>query len=240
MFPGIKKLGMVTPMKDHAIKPDLKEIDESANVLNMLTILTVITAVSMVVFGQVKNPAIDMQGDLYSLIKPVGVVILLLCIFTMYHFRKTKRSEILVEQVEKEEKYYSKKSTWLIILSLILAGIAILFAAESMVLSIEVFCSITKMPFVLAGVLAGVIGCMGEIMVVHSFTVNPKGRIGDALVGVSMDNIVTIMGASIVAIMGGIFLGGNALILIFVITLSLNAILLWQILGLKNFFVKNI
>jgi len=70
-----------------------------------------------------------------------------------------------------------------------------------------------------------------------NFTVNPKGRIGDALVGVAMDNIVTTMGASIVAVMGGIFLGGNALILIFVIILALNSVLIWQISKLKNYFL---
>jgi hypothetical protein len=47
------------------------------------------------------------------------------------------------------------------------------------------------------------------------------------------------MGAAIVAIMGGIFLGGNALILIFVIILALNTMLIWQISRLKNYFYKN-
>ena len=67
---------------------------------------------------------------------------------------------------------------------------------------------------------------------------HPDGRLGDAIVGVSMDNIVTTMGAAIVAIMGGIFLGGNALILIFVIILALNSVLIWQISKLKSYFLK--
>lgn len=238
MMPGIKSLGMVTPMKDHQTRPSLAEIDESASVLNILTILTAIVAVSMVLFGKVQQAPSNISGDLYQLIKPVGLVILLLCIFIMYYFRKTKRGNILIEEVEKEEKYYSKKPVFVTLIALAASGIAILFAAESMVFSIETICSITGMPFVIAGVLAGIIGCMGEMIVVHNFTVNPKGRIGDALVGVAMDNIVTTMGASIVALMGGIFLGGNALILIFVIILALNTILLWQILKLKNFFIK--
>lgn len=237
MMPGIKKAGIVIPMKDHTTKPSFSEIDGAADVLNMLTILTGFTAISMVIFGKVDSASINMSGDLYKLIKPVGFFLLLACIFTMYYFRKTKRNDILVEEIVHEERYYSKKSTGFILLNLLLAGIAILFAAEAMVLSIEEFCSITGVPFVIAGVLAGVIGCMGEMIVVHNFTVNPKGRIGDALVGVAMDNIVTIMGASIVAVIGGIFLGGNALILIFAITLCLNSILLWQILSLKNFFL---
>jgi len=40
-------------------------------------------------------------------------------------------------------------------------------------------------------------------MVIHNYTVNPKGRIGDALVGIAMDNVVTTMGAAAVAMMGG-------------------------------------
>jgi len=80
--------------------------------------------------------------------------------------------------------------------------------------------------------------CLGEIIVVHNFSVNPSGRIGDAIVGVAMDNIVTITGASIVAIMGGIFLGGSSIIMIFVLILCLNTVLIWQISDLKNFFLK--
>ena len=72
------------------------------------------------------------------------------------------------------------------------------------------------------------------MMVVHNFSVNPKGRIGDAIVGVAMDNIVTTMGAAIVAVMGGIFLGGNSLIVIFMIILAGNTILIQQISRLKN------
>jgi hypothetical protein len=62
---------------------------------------------------------------------------------------------------------------------------------------------------------------------------------GILLAVAAMDNIVTTMGASIVAIMGGIFLGGNALILIFVLILTLNTTLIWQIAKLKNFYLKN-
>lgn len=61
-----------------------------------------------------------------------------------------------------------------------------------------------------------------------------KGRIGDTLVGVTMDYIVTILGASVVAIMDGIFLGGNSLILIFIIILTANTLLIEQISRLKN------
>lgn len=239
MFPGITKLGTVIPMHKHDVKPDIKEIDTSMDILNVLTILTAITAVCMVVFGAVTSPPENMKGDLYQLIRPVGIVIFFLSAFTMYFFRKTKKQRIPGQEFEVEERYYAQKPTWLILLVLALSGVTILFAAESMVVAVENLCNITGMPFVIAGVLAGIIGCMGEMIVVHNFTVNPKGRIGDALVGVAMDNIVTTMGAAIVAIMGGIFLGGNALILIFVIILTLNTTLLWQISRLKNFFLKN-
>lgn len=238
MFPGTKALGTVIPMKDHHAKPSLREIDSSVDILNVLTLLTAIVAICMVIFGKVQNPPGNIQGDLYQLIKPIGGIILALCIIAMYSFRKTKRSHIVGNQAEKDERYYSKKSTWVILMILLTSGISILFTAESMVKSVQSFCEITGTPFVIAGVLAGVIGCIGEMIVVHNFTVNPKGRIGDALVGVAMDNIVTTMGASIVAVMGGIFLGGNALILIFVIILALNSVLIWQISKLKNYFLK--
>lgn len=236
MFPNFKGMGVVTPMKDHHVRPSLSEIDESLDVINVLTILTAIVAISMVVFGKVTNPPDNISGDLYQLIKPVGATILVLCVLVMYYFRKAKK-KTAVKDIEKEERYYEKKSTPVILLTLALSGLGILFAAEAMVFAVENFCTITGMPFVIAGVLAGIIGCMGEMIVVHNFTINPKGRIGDALMGVGMDNIVTTMGASIVAVMGGIFLGGNALILIFVIILALNTVLLWQISKMKNFFL---
>jgi hypothetical protein len=103
-----------------------------------------------------------------------------------------------------------------------------------MVKAMEVFSHLTHIPFVITGVMAGLIGCFGEMIVVHNFSINPRGRIGDAVVGVAMDNIVTTLGAAIVAIMGGIFLGGNSLILIFVIILTANTLLIEQISKLKN------
>ena len=238
MLPGFKKMGNVIPMAEHKRKPSLKEIDTSIDILNVLTVLTAAVVLSMVIFGKVKNTPANISGDLYQLVMPVGFVILFLCIFIMYCFRNSKRENVLVEEIEKEEKYFGKKSTLTILAYLVVSGVAILFAAESMVKAVEVFCAITGMPFVIAGVLAGIIGCIGEMIVVHNFTVNPKGRIGDALVGVAMDNIVTTMGAAIVAVMGGIFLGGNSLILIFVIILTVNTVLIWQISKMKNYFLK--
>jgi hypothetical protein len=231
-------MGMVIPMHDHKTKPSLREIDSAIDILNVLTILTTIVALSMVMFGQVKSQIPNISGDLYQLIRPMGFVILALCIYTMYRFRKTKRDHVLVEELVQEERYYEKKATWMVLGYLIISGIAILFAAESMVRAVEQFCSITGTPFVVAGVLAGIIGCIGEMIVVHNFTVNPKGRIGDALMGVGMDNIVTTMGACIVAIMGGIFLGGNSLILIFILILACNTVLIWQISKLKSYFLS--
>ena len=236
MFPYVKALGTVTPIKDHKTKPSLKEFDTSIDILNVLTILTAVVALSMVLFGQVANVPGEMRGDLYQLIKPVGVVILLLCIFAMYYFRKSEKAEGRLGK-EEEENYYNKKSIPVILVYLFFSGIAILFAAETMVNAVKVFSDLTGLPFVMAGVFAGIIGCLGEMIVVHNFSVHPTGRLGDAIVGVSMDNMVTTMGACIVAIMGGIFLGGNALILIFVVILMLNTMLIWQISKLKNYFL---
>mgnify|MGYP001568651959 FL=1 len=236
MFPYIKKLGTVIPLSQHKVKPSLKEFDTSIDILNVLTILTAVVAITMVLFGRVSNAPNEMNSDLYQLIRPVGIVIFLLCIFSLYYFRKSKKEESRVAEQE-EKDYYSQKSTPIIFVHLFFSGVAILFAAETMVNAVKVFSDLTGLPFVLTGVFAGIIGCLGEMIVIHNFTINPKGRLGDAIVGVSMDNIVTTMGAAIVAIMGGIFLGGNALILIFVIILALNTTLIWQISKLKNFFL---
>lgn len=239
MFPYLGKGGAVKPMQSHAIKPNLAEFETAIDVSVALTMLTGIVALSMVLFGQWHGPATTFKGDLYQLIRPVGIIIFLLCLIILYFFRKTKRGETTIPAVAAGENYYRQAKSSVIWASLLVAALAILLAAESMVGAIEAICEITNLPFVVAGVLAGIIGCLGEMMVVHNFTVNPKGRIGDAVVGVAMDNIVTIMGASIVAIMGGIFLGGNSLILIFVIIFCLNTLLIWQISRLKNYFLKS-
>lgn len=234
MFPGWKNGGDVTPICKHIKKPQVVELDTAIDVLSALTFLTAIVAISMVVFGKVNLPPSNISGDLYQLVRPVGVVVLLLSIYFIYRFRAVTRVENPEEVIEEEERYYRKVPMWVIWIHLILSGLAILLAAESMVKAVQVFCTVTHVPFVVAGVAAGVIGCLGEMLVVHNYSVNPKGRIGDALVGVAMDNIVTTSGAAIVAIIGGIFLGGNALILIFVIILALNTFLISQISRLKN------
>ncbi len=238
MFPPFKAGGRLKPVKDHTIKPSVKEMDGAIRILTALTLLTAFVAISMVLFGRVKDSANIYGGDLYQLVLPVGIALFLMAVGTLYVFRKSDRPESPVAEIREEERYYDKKSSVRIWADLLLAGVAILFAAESMVKSMETFSHLTHIPFVITGILAGLIGCMGEMIVVHNFSVNPKGRIGDAIVGVGMDNIVTIMGASIVAIMGGIFLGGNSLILIFVIILAANTLLIEQIARFKNYLVR--
>jgi len=238
MFPFIKKGGTIIPMAEHLEKPSLEELDNAMDVFSILTILTAIVATTMVLFGQIKNPPLNISGDLYQLVRPAGLVILVLCALTMYYFRKAKKENLVVR--DSLEESYQNQPNFIIFINLLFCGMAILLAAEVMVNAIQVFCNITGMPFIVAGVLAGIIGCLGEMIVIHNFTVNPAGRIGDAVVGVGMDNIITTLGASIVAVMGGIFLGGNALILIFVVILTLNSILLWQVSKLKNYLlIKN-
>lgn len=233
MFPVIKAGGLVRPMAEHQNKPVLSEIETSIDVSTALTVLTAMVALGMVLFGKIENPPLEIKGDLYQLSKPVGAVILVLSVFVLYIFRHIKKES----ELEGEENHYSRKSDATIWLHLLFAGAVILLAAESMVRAIVAFSEITGLPFVVAGILAGVIGCLGEMLVIHNFTVHPTGRLGDAVVGVAMDNIVTIIGAAIVAVMGGIFLGGNALIIIFVVILTLNTILIWQISRLKNYLI---
>jgi MFS family permease len=234
MFPRIKAGGLVRPLNEHNIKPSIKEMDGAIRVLTALTMLTAFVAVSMVLFGQVKDGNETIHGDLYQLVLPVGIALFLFCVAVLYRFRKSELPDSPDKIIVDEKQYYDHQKTARIIFDLILSGVAILFAAESMIKAMEVFSQLTHIPFVVTGILAGLIGCFGEMLVVHNFSVNPKGRIGDAIVGVAMDNIVTTLGAAIVAIMGGIFLGGNSLILIFIIILTANTLLLEQISKLKN------
>lgn len=235
MFPKLGFGGNLKPLREHTAKPSPREIDNAIQILTALTVLTAFVAVSMVLFGQVpESETLGQHGDLYQLIRPVGIVLFILCALVLYHFRKSERPESLDREIVKAERYYEKRSTGRIWFDLLLSGIAILLTAESMVRAIEVFSEITGTPFVITGILAGLVGCFGEMMVVHNFSVNPTGRISDAIGGVAMDNIVTTLGASIVAIMGGIFLGGNALILIFIIILASNTVLISEITRLRN------
>ncbi|MBI2042347.1 MAG: hypothetical protein HYT21_01150 [Candidatus Nealsonbacteria bacterium] len=234
MFPRFKAGGSLKPFEEHETKPSVREMDAAIRILTALTMLTAFVAVSMVLFGQVKDADGKIAGDLYQLILPIGIILFILCAGVLYYFRKSHRPESPVEEIRAQERYYDKLGSWRIWLDLVLSGIAILFVAESMVKTMEVFSQLTHIPFVVTGIMAGLIGCFGEILVVHNFSVNPKGRIGDAVTGVAMDNIVTTLGAAIVAIMGGIFLGSNSLILIFVIILAANTLLIEQISKLKN------
>ncbi|MDD3007171.1 MAG: hypothetical protein PHX30_06370 [Candidatus Pacebacteria bacterium] len=235
MFPGLKFGGNLKPLSKHTTKPSPIEIDNAVRILMALTLLTAFVAVSMVLFGQVpEGEASGQEGDLYQLIRPVGVVLFFLCAYVLYYFRKSERPESLDREVVKAERYYESRSTKRIWFDLLLSGIAILLTAESMVRAIEVFSELTSTPYVITGILAGLVGCFGEMMVVHNFSVHPTGRISDAIGGVAMDNIVTTMGAAIVAIMGGIFLGGSSLILIFIIILASNTVLISEITRLRN------
>ncbi len=234
MIPYLKMSGILTPIKDQTSQPTIEEFDNANTSSVALSLLTAITAISMVVFGKIDRVPENLNSDLYQLLQPIGIITFILALAIIFHFRKSKRNTTTPE-IEIEERYFRHKSTLVIIFCLVLAGIAIMFSAEAMIKSIEVFCDITGLPFVVAGVLSGIIGCLGEMTVVHNYSVHPNGRLGDAVMGVAMDNIVTIMGASIVAVMGGIFLGGSALILIFVVILTLNSILIWQISQLKNY-----
>lgn len=233
MFPPFAFAGKLQPLHKHTTKPTIQEMDGALRILTVLTLLTASVAISMVLFGQAQSVTL-FKGDLYQLTRPLGVVLFILCVIVLFKFRKSHRPESPVGEIIEEERYYASKSTARIWLDLVLSGVAILFTAESMVRAMETFSHLTHIPFVVTGILAGLIGCLGEMIVIHNFSVNPKGRIGDAIVGVSMDNIVTTLGASIVAMMGGIFLGGNSLIVIFVIILASNTILIEQIARLKN------
>ncbi len=235
MVPGVPKLGTVLPFKQHKSLPVVGELDSAIKILLSLTLLTSAVAVCMVLFGKTRISGFPIDEDLYQLIQPIGVVILAIAGWILYHFRKTHRGESIMEETALEQKYYRSQSNLVIFFHLLLAGIIILFTAESMVHAVQVLSEITGIPPVIAGALSGIIGCLGEILVIHNYTIHPHGRMGDALIGVGMDNIVTTAGAAIVAIMGGIFLGGSSLIVIFVLILAFNTLLLTMISQMKDY-----
>jgi len=238
LFPAIRFSGHVTPLHKHLRPPLIAEVDASLNVLNSLTILTAVVVFSMVIFGKVTYLPTGFIGDLYQLIRPAAVIIAVFCLTILIYFRKTPKGVSLIPEINVAESFYRRQNIIIVWLHLLVSGIAILFSATAMIHALQIFSEITGTPTVITGVLSGIIGCLGEILVIHNFTVNANGRIGDALVGIAMDNIVTILGASVVAVVGGIYLGGNALILIFVLILALNSTLLWQISQLKNHFIS--
>lgn len=227
MFPLVGG-GIVQPLQNHHIKPKVIEINTAISVLASLTVLTTIVVLSMVFFGKI-IPPVGIEGDLYQLKWYIGIVMVILILATLYMYRKNYGSH-----QDDETNAFSNSKSIVLWVVLIVCGIIILFTAQSMVEAVVKFSEITHIPAVISGLLVGIIGCLGEMLVIHNYTVNPKGRIGDAVVGVAMDNIVTLLGASVIAIIGGIFLGGSSLIAIFVVILCLNTILVWQVSKLKD------
>lgn len=232
MFPYLGVGGSVHPIKTHKVKPKMVEFDIAIKIFMMLSFLTAIVALGMVLFGKVPNPPKELGEDVYKLSQIVALVVFIASAWIMYTFRKSQRSEATSEPTR-----YDTLPTFLILAELAVSGIVIIFAAESIIEVISRFSEITKVPFVVTGIATALVGCLGEMTVIHNFTINPNGRLADAVVGVAMDNIVTTMGAAFIAIIGGIFLGGSALIVIFVLILFANAVVMQQISELKNYFL---
>ena len=230
MFPKITQGGIVTPIAHHKNKPPKKQIDDAIFILVLLSMLTTTVALGMVLFGKVSNVPVGIGGDLYQLTRPIGFIILALSIGVLFYFRKSHH-----KTEEEENNEYSNKKTWIIWLNLAIAAIVILLAAESLIEVVSHFSEIAHITYVLSGVAKGLIGCLGEMIVIHKFTVHASGRLADAVIGVAMDNIVTTTGAAFIAILGGIFLGSEALIIIFVLMLFANTTLIQQISKLKNY-----
>jgi Ca2+/Na+ antiporter len=223
----------IKPMDQHTAVPKLQEIDNATTLLTALTVLTFLASILMVVVGKQPMGKFGFEGgDLYQLNAAAGVLLILAALGTIWKFRKNTSHT----HEEEDNEFQKINSIWSFV-CLAISGVAIYFTANSMVGAVEHFTEVAHFPIFIAGLLAGLIGCIGEIIVVHNFSVNPKGKIGDALVGVGMDNIMTLIGASIVAIMGGIFLGGSEVIVIFCGVLFLNTILILQIGKLKNHYV---
>jgi hypothetical protein len=227
MFPYIRRFGFLTPLRGHHRRPSIAEIDTAVRLLTILSLLTGAIALLMVGFGQV-------GPTLFQLIRPAGIGLLIITSLVLYRFRAAETGNLPEVKAAKSTLGDQKAHGYTVWLTLLAAGVAIAFTAESMVHALESLSVLTHIPYVVSGTLAGVIGCLGEMLVIHNYSIHASGRLGDAIVGVAMDNIVTIMGASIVAIMGGIFLGGTSLIVLFIVILTLNTLLIDQINILKS------
>jgi len=225
--------GRVKPMDDHEHKPNLMEVNTSIRIIASLSVLTAMVALLMVLFGKAQVPA-GFSGELYGLKPIIGLVILVAAASLLIHFRKNHG-----EEPGTIDNPFTNYRTIVIWVFLALCAGSIFLTAETMVEAVNHASILLNIPVVIGGTLAGLIGCLAEMIVVYKFTINPTGRIGDAVVGVAMDNIITIIGASVVSVLGGIFLGGNSLIIIFVLILTVNMMLVWQISELKDFYTDS-
>jgi Ca2+/Na+ antiporter len=223
---------MLKPLSTHKLKPATIEINAAMEILVYLAFLTLVVASGMVLFGRVSDDTILnlFNTDLYQLSKPIAAIVLILSIVIIYVFRKAHAKE----EKEGEENYYFHKSQLRIWFDLLMSGFIILLAAESLVESIAKLSELTGIPYVATGIATALVGCLGEMIVIHNFSINPKGRLADALTGVAMDNVVTIIGASLIAILGGIFLGSDALIIIFVLVMFSKILLMHEVAELKD------
>lgn len=223
----------ISPMDDHESRPNLIEINVAIRVIASLSVLTALIAILMVLFGKSPAPA-GFVGELYGLKPLIGIGVFATAVAILLKFSKNYSEDFGVQ-----DNFFQKFPTILIWLVLLVCAGSIFLTAETMVEAVNHACILFNIPVVIGGTLAGIIGCLAEMIVVYKFTVNPMGRIGDAVVGVAMDNIITVIGASLVAIMGGIFLGGSSLIVIFVLILTVNMLLVWQVSELKDFYTDH-
>ncbi len=218
------------PMDDHECRPNLIEVNTSIRIIASLSVLTAMIAILMVLFGRSVAPA-GFTGELYGLKPLIGLAVLLIAAAILVRFSKNYS-----EDFGMHDNYFEKFPTAVIWVFLAICAGSIFMTAETMVEAVNHACILFQIPVVIGGTVAGIIGCLAEMIVVYKFTVNPMGRIGDAVVGVAMDNIITIIGACIVATLGGIFLGGSSLIVIFMLILTVNMLLVWQVSELKDFY----
>lgn len=223
----------LTPMEHHKNRPNLIEINTAIRVIASLTILTALVAILMVLFGKSPAPA-GFDGELYGLKPIIGAGILVAAATILVRFSKNYSEDFGIH-----DNYFQKFRTITIWAILAICAAGIFMTAETMVEAVNQACHIFNIPVVIGGTIAGIIGCLAEMVVVFRFSINPDGRIGDAVVGVAMDNIITVIGASLVAIIGGIFLGGSSLIIIFVLILTVNMLLVWQVSELKDFYTDH-
>jgi len=229
MIPGWKNTGVLTPMSVKHRKPSKAEIDAGISLLTALSVVTALCALSLVIAGKNTGASVELSVDIYRLGRWPAVIILVLCAYLLFAFRKAHGPSL--SQTDSERV---KIANWKVWLSLLAGGCVLVFSAQAVIAAILESATRASIPVTVAGSVAALIGCLGEMAVIHDFSVHPHGNVMDAVTGVAMDNFVTLIGACSIALLGGIYLGGAEAILIFVCILMANTLLIFQTSRLGN------
>ncbi len=231
MFPPIKKWGKLTPLSQQELRPSLKEISSSLTLLLILSAITAFVAISVVFSGTIENSSELFQQDIYKFNKGMALFILMACLFFIYEFRKAQLRGNGKDKIDQEGTGSSMFRNWF---SLLVATVILFVSAYMVIEAITRISELTNIPIEVLGMATALVGCLGEMIVIYDFSVHQSGTIIDAITGVTMDNFLTIIGTCFIALIGGIYLGSSAAIIIFIFIMLANTVLIVQTAKLRD------